>query len=153
MHLLAEVSTNVQCPVEVAYAYACDLRKFGQWFPGVVDIIAEDELDLAATGKAYLETVSVPLRGNRKVCIVVKDAQRSSFFITEGSLRPLLPRMEIRFDALAENSTHVNWRMYSLNQSTLVRVILVPLARRVVQTRAKTAMKNLQLKLEATSRV
>ena len=149
MHLLAEQSINIQRPIEVTYAYACDLRNFGLWFPGIVEILAEDELDLTATGKSYLETVSVPLRGSRKVRIVVKEAQHSSIFITEGSLRPLLPRMEMRFSALGASSSSVNWRMYSLSQSPLVRATLIPLARRVMLARAKKAMTSLRFNLEA----
>ena len=149
MHLLAEESIDIQCPVSAAYVYACDLRNFGRWFPGVIEILAEDELDLTAIGKSYLETVSVPLGGSRKVRIVVKEAQHGSVFITEGTLRPLQPRMEIRFSALGLDSSRVNWRMYSLSQSFLVRATLIPLARRVMRVRAREAMKILRLNLES----
>lgn len=149
MHLLAEESVDIQCPIEVAYAYACDLRNFSQWFPGVIEIVAEDDLDLTAAGKSYLETVSVPLRGHRKVRIIVKEAQPGSFFVTEGSLRPLLPRMQIRFSTSGRVSSSVNWRMYSLSQSLLVRATLIPLARRVMSARAKKAMRSLKANLEA----
>ena len=149
MHLLAEESIDIQCPIEAAYAYTCDLRNFGQWFPGVIEIIAKDDLDLTSIGKSYLETVSVPLRGKRKVRIVVKEASTSSLFVTEGSLRPLLPRMEIRFSALGATACRVNWRMYNLSRSALVRAVLLPLASYVMGGRAKRAMKSLQLVLEA----
>jgi hypothetical protein len=96
VHLLADETTDIWCPVEVAYAYACDLRNFARWFPGVIQIVAEDEGELTAIGKSYLETVVVPLRGKREVRIVVKEAQSGHVFVTEGSLRPLLPRMAMQ---------------------------------------------------------
>jgi carbon monoxide dehydrogenase subunit G len=149
VHLLVEESVDIQCPVEAAYAYTCDLRNFGQWFPGVIEIVAKDDLELTAIGKSYLETVSVPLRGKRGVRIVVKEASPDSLFVTQGSFRPLLPRMEIRFSSLGPASSRVNWRMYSLSRSALVRAVLIPLASRVMNGRAKKAMKSLRFVLEA----
>jgi len=137
--------------VETAYEYACDLENFGRWFPGVIEIVAEDDLDLTTTGKSYLEAVSIPLRGSNKVRILVKEAQRSSIFITQGSLRPLLPRMEIRFNAIEPTGCRVNWRMYSQSKSVLVRVTLIPIARRIMRARAKGGMARLKLNLEAQS--
>ena len=149
MHLLAEESVEVQCTVSEAYEYACDLEKFGLWFPGVIKILSEDTLDLAVPGKSYLETVSIPLRGNRSVRIRVKEAQRSSLFITEGSLRPLLPRMEMRFQASGPNATLVTWQMHSRAQSALLRATLIPLARRVMKVRAREGITKLKQNLEA----
>lgn len=149
MHLLAEESIDIHCPAPAAYAYACDLRNFGEWFPGVIRIVAEDELALTTAGKSYLETVAVPLRGHRKVRIVVKTAEPDCLFVTEGSLRPLQPRMEIRFSPVAPASVRVGWRMYSLNSSVLVRAVVIPLARRVMRKRAKAAMTHLKRKLES----
>ncbi len=149
MHLLAEESVEIRCSADEAYAYACDLEKFGEWFPGVIRIVAQDALDLTAIGKSYLETVAIPLRGNRNVQIRVKEAERNSIFITEGSMRPLLPRMEIRFRASGTNSTLVSWQMHSRSQSALLRATLIPLARRVMKTRARQGMANLKRQLEA----
>lgn len=149
MHLLVEESIEIRCPVEQAYEYTCDLQNFAQWFPGVIQVVSQDTLDLAAPGKSYLETVALPLRGHSKVRIRVQEAQRSSIFITEGSLRPLLPRMEIRFDASGPGSTRVNWRMYSRNPSVLLRATLIPLARLVLKERARTGMANLKRRLES----
>lgn len=149
MHLLAEQSIEIRCPVEQAYEYTCDLQNFAQWFPGVIQVVSQDTLDLAAPGKSYLETVTLPLRGQSKVRIRVQEAQRNSIFITEGSLRPLLPRMEIRFDVSDPGSTRVNWRMYSRNTSFLARASLIPLARRVLKERARTGMANLKRQLES----
>jgi carbon monoxide dehydrogenase subunit G len=149
VHLIAEESAEIRCSIAEAYEYTCDLEKFGQWFPGVIKIVAEDALDLTATGKSYLETVAIPLRGNSNVRIRVKEAQRNHIFVTEGSLRPLLPRMQIQFRDSGQNSTLVNWQMHSRSQSVLVRATLIPMARRVMKARAKEGMANLKRHLEA----
>lgn len=148
MHLLAEESVEIGCAVEAAYAYACNLENFGKWFPGVIMIVSGDRLDLAETGKSYLETVAIPLRGNSNVRIRVKEAIRNNIFITEGSLRPLLPCMRIQFQESGRGSTLVNWQMHSRSQSVLLRATLIPMARRVMKLRAKEGMANLKRHLE-----
>ena len=149
MHLLAEESIEIHCATADAYGYACDLERFGQWFPGVVKIVAENALDMTAAGKSYLETVAIPLRGHRTVRIRVMEAERDRMFVTEGSLRPLLPRMQIQFRASGRNSTLVNWQMHSRSRSAFLRATLIPLARRVMKARARIGLANLKRQLEA----
>ncbi len=151
VHLLAEESVEIQCSLGAAYDFACDLENFGQWFPGVIKIIAQDTLDLTTPGKSYLETVAIPLRGKSDVRIRVKEAQRNELLITEGSLRPLLPRMHIRFRDSGNGSTFVHWQMHSRSQSVLLRATLIPMARRLMKARAKEGMANLKRQLEAMS--
>lgn len=149
MQLLAEASADVNCPVSAAYAYTCNLETFGQWFPGVIAIVAEDTLDLTAAGKSYRETVSMPLRGTEQVHIRVKEAERDQHFITEGNLRPLLPRMEIHFQATGPGTSRIEWKMLSRTQSVLLRATVMPWVRRILRQRAKQGMAKLKLILEA----
>jgi hypothetical protein len=97
MYLLADAVITVECSCAKAFEYAANLEKFVDWFPGVVTIVASDDVSAAAIGKRYMETVSVPLRGKRSVTIRVREATVPQHLVTEGDLRPLLPRMEMEF--------------------------------------------------------
>lgn len=151
MRLLTERSATIACSVDAAYRYASNLERFGEWFPGVVRIVSSDGLDHGVVGKEYLETVSVPLRGHRDVRIRVREARKDELFVTEGTLVPLLPRMEIRFRASGPSACSVTWRMLSRNDGWLARAVLVPFASRVVAERATRAMARLKANLEAAA--
>lgn len=148
MYLLTENSVEIACPVEAAYEYACNLERFGEWFPGVIAIESANALEHATVGKTYLETVSVPLRGSRKIGITVVAAEPNRLLVTEGTLPALLPRMEIRFHAIAADACRIDWRMFSRKDGLLSRVTLLPLARRVMRKRAAIGMRRLARALE-----
>ena len=148
MHLLAESTAEIACPVSVAYQYAINLERFGEWFPGVVAIESANGLAHGEPGKEYLETVEIPLRGRQKVKLVVKEAERDKSLVTEGALPPLLPRMQIRFTALTANSCHVQWQMLSRNRGLLAQLTIIPLARGVMRKRAAAGLAELQKRLE-----
>lgn len=148
MHLLAEQTTAVACPVEAAYRYAANLEHFGEWFPGVIAIESANGLDPATPGKEYLETVSIPLRGHRKVKITVRQAEPGRLLVTEGALAPLLPRMEIVFERSGAAACRITWRMFSRSDSPLARLALVPLARGIMRKRAAVGVARLKARLE-----
>lgn len=150
MHLLAESTAEIACPVSVAYQYATNLERFGEWFPGVVAIEAANALSHAEPGKEYLETVEIPLRGRRKVKLVVKEAEHNKYLVTEGAFPPLLPRMHIRFKALTANSCQVQWQMFSRNKGLLAKHTIIPLARGVMRRRAAVGLAALKKRLETT---
>ena len=152
MDVLADQTVAIACPVDVAYRFACNLERFGAWFPGVIAIESANQLPHLDVGKQYLETVSIPLRGTRKVGITVKEVEPNRRFVTEGTLVPLLPRMEIHFRATGPVSCEVNWRMLSRNTRWLARRLMVPLARGVMQKRAAAGMAALKRTLENEGR-
>jgi hypothetical protein len=39
MHLLAEQTVEIACPVAAAYRFACNLERFGEWFPGAITLL------------------------------------------------------------------------------------------------------------------
>ncbi len=139
-HLLASADVVVDCSPDVAYRYAIDLDRFGDWFPGVQAICAADTLAVDEPGKTYLETVAIPLRGTRSVCVVLKTREPHRHFATEAEFPPLLPRMEMDFAAVEPQRCRVRWRMYSRSRRRWFRWLLLPLARRVMQRRATRAM-------------
>ncbi|MBC7983473.1 MAG: SRPBCC family protein [Candidatus Obscuribacterales bacterium] len=148
MQLLADQTTDVACPVEVAYRYASNLEHFGEWFPGVIAIESTNALEHGTLGKEYLETVSVPLRGQRKVKIMVKEVQLNKLFVTESAFAPLMPRMEILFRASGVRVCQVTWRMFSRNNGFLTRATIIPVARSVMSKRAAIGVTRLKINLE-----
>lgn len=153
MHLLAEENISINRNVSVVFDYVTNMERFGDWFPGVLAIESANNGSHGEVGKEYLETVSVPLRGKRKVRIVVRDLRQNAFFATEGKLPPLMPRMEVVFSRGNADACNVTWRMFSRNSGWLFRLTLLPLARRVMKKRAKAGMKKLKEKLERAKHV
>jgi hypothetical protein len=96
--------------------------------------------------------VHIPLRGPRKIRVVVKEARSDEFFATEGRLPPLWPRMEIAFEATSANSCKITWRMFSRSQSPIARFTVLPLAKAVIAKKAATAMTSLKRTLESHQR-
>ncbi len=147
MHLLAEESIDVARPASEVFAYATDLERFGEWFPGVLAIRSIDDLAPASVGKAYRESVSIPLRGARQVEIAVVESVGERRFATEGRLAPLLPRMELDFEPTPAGGCTLRFRMWSRNDGALARLWL-PLARRAVRERARRGLPRLKARLE-----
>lgn len=148
MHLLAEESIHIKRPVLDVFTYVANMERFGEWFPGVLSIESSNRAQHGQVGKEYLETVSIPLRGERKIKLVVREAQAGQRFVTEGKLYPLMPRMEVLFSPVGVASCQLTWRMYSRNEGPLVRFALLPLARRVMRKRAAAGVKRLKRTLE-----
>jgi hypothetical protein len=151
MYLLASAGITIGCSCPETFEYAADLENFRAWFPGVVNIVADDELPFATAGKHYCETVVVPLQGQRVVEIRVVDVRPPHRLVTEGDLPVLLPRMEIGFHEHGPNSCEVRWCMFSRNDNLLVRFAVLPFARSVMRTRATTGLRTLKRLLEASA--
>jgi uncharacterized protein YndB with AHSA1/START domain len=148
MHLLAECSIVIEKAPDVVFGFATDLARFGEWFPGVVAFRAEDALPPATHGKRYRETVTLPLGGRRDIDIVVVEAEPNRRLVTEGDFPPLLPRMEMRFDAAeGGTATRFDWRMYSRGDSIAAAAMRVP-ARALMQDRARVGLARLKALLE-----
>lgn len=144
--LLAECSTEIRCPAALACAEVADLGRFATWFPGVVRIRAADD---AWPPRAWVETVRLPLRGEREVTIKVLASRPPVQITTEGRLPPLWPRMEIEVEPIDAGRCRVCWRMHSRSRRPLVRWLLVPLAGRVMRRRATRGLAALKARLEA----
>ncbi|CAA0119961.1 Uncharacterised protein [Mycolicibacterium vanbaalenii] len=148
MYQLASSAVIVDCSRIQAFAYAADLENFGDWFPGVIAIVGQDELSFATVGKTYSETVAVPLRGNRQVLIQVVEVEASRRLVTEGDLPFLLPRMEIEFRDVGPDACEVRWRMCSRSDGALTRHLLLPVAGQLMRRRAERGLGRLKRHLE-----
>ncbi len=148
MYLLAEAGVTIRCSRSKAFEYAANLENFADWFPGVISIVARNELPFAAPGKQYSETVAVPLRGKRTVAIRVVEAVAPQRLVSEGNLPVLLPRMKIEFRDVDADSCEVHWRMWSRNENVMARFGVLPSAGWLMRRRAATGLRRLKWRLE-----
>ena len=153
MHLLAAATISVDCPRAKAFAYAADLENFGEWFPGVIAIVARDQLAFTTIDKQYSEQVTVPLRGTREVGLRVVDVDEPRRIVTEGDLALLLPRMEMEFCDAAAGSCVIHWRMFSRVQSAWLSRSAIPLAGLLMRRRARVGLRTLKPRLEAHAQI
>ena len=152
MYLLAHTVSLIDCPRHVAFNYAANLENFSEWFPGVIQITAANDLPFSTVGKQYLETVAVPLRGRRQVLLQVVEVTIPSKIVTEGTLPTVLPRMEIEFREAGPDKCEVDWRMFSRTTSVVARWTLLPLARHLMTKRARAGMQRLNNRLTEDTR-
>jgi hypothetical protein len=82
------------------------------------------------------------------VPIRVVDAEAPRWLVTEGDLMIVMPRMEIRITESSSRQCTVHWRMFSRNSGGLARVLVLPLARRLMRRRAATGVEHLKQRLE-----
>ena len=152
MHLLTEKTVHIHRPVLAVFEYVSNMEKFGEWFPGVISIESANTLRHGQQGKQYLETVSVPLKGTRKITLEVREVRGHHFFATEGRFAPLMPRMEIALTETETNSCALTWRMFSRNNNLFVKYIVLPLAGRVMDKRAAVGVAALKKRMEGGGR-
>lgn len=148
MYLIAEDSVSIDRGNAEVFHYVSNLENFGNWFPGVISIASGNDLRHGEIGKQYMETVAIPFRGKRGITIAVVKSEMNRFIATEGLFPPVMPRMEIELKDADDGSCHVVWRMYSRNQGMLFRIMLLPLAKLVMQKRARLGVKRLKQILE-----
>ena len=152
MYLLADAAVDIACSAADAFNYACDLENFSDWFPGVINVVAHNDVAFSERGREYRETVDVPLRGRRSVGIRVVDAEAPHRLITEGDLSIVMPRMEIHITQSSPQACTLQWRMLSRNRNrnrnALARLVVLPIVRTVMTKRAATGMQRLKERLE-----
>ena len=148
MQLLAEESVRIQRSVLDVFTYVSNMERFGEWFPGVIAIASSNALQHGQAGKQYLETVSVPFRGTRKITLEVREVRGHQFFATEGRFPPLMPRMEITLLEAEANSCELTWRIFSRSNNPITRYMVLPLARRVMGKRAAVGVAALKKRME-----
>src|SRR5690606_4594622 len=90
MVLLAKTETRIATSASEAYRLLSNMERFGEWFPEVISITSVNDKCHGEPGKKYLETVSIPLLGERKIELCVTESIENQRFVTEGNLIPLL---------------------------------------------------------------
>lgn len=148
MNLISEVEISIDRVNTDVFNYVSNMENFGAWFPGVISITSNNEESHGVVGKKYLETVKIPLVGFKKIPITVVGSKQGEFFVTEGDFSPLFPRMEIEIKCIDKMSSKMSWRMYSRNNNRMAKMLLLPLAKSVMQKRAEVGIKRLKANLE-----
>lgn len=148
MNLLADASVDIACPCTDVFDYACDLENLAEWFPGVITVVAHNDVPFCRRGREYRETVLLPLRGRRSVPIRVVDSEPPRSLATEGDLPLVHPRLEIHITECGADSCSVHWRMLSRSNNALVRFAVLPLVRAVMSRRASAGLHRLKERLE-----
>lgn len=140
---LAQAEARLASPAGQVFDWVSDLRRFGDWFPGVLGIQAAHAGGEPGLGAHYRESVKLPLRGATEVDIRVCTYEPGAQLVTEGDLAPIWPRMQIDIAADGPDHCRLIWRMDSRSQSPGIR-LAAPLLRRVMQRRADGAMRRLR---------
>lgn len=148
MILLAKTETRIATAASRAYQLLINMERFGEWFPEVTSIKSVDDMAHGKVGKEYLETVTLPVLGQRKIRLCVAEAIKNQRFVTEGNLVPILPRMDIFIAELSDGEILVKWSMFSRSPNKLVQILLLPSVKRVLQQRADIASVRLKQLLE-----
>lgn len=151
MNLLASETFSIGKPADEVFSFLSNMENFARWFPGVIRIESIDNDSHAVIGKTWLETVKVPLRGEKQITITVVATDGKSTFVTEGRFPPLLPRMEVRIVATDLANSQVHWQMFSRNNSAVFKLLILPIAKAVLSKRSKIGVRRLQRLLEKPS--
>lgn len=142
--LLADETVTIDSPIEAVFAFVSDHQNYSRWYPGAMAVIAVDDLPAGAVGKIYRETLRLPSGREQVFDITVVESQAPDRFMTEGSLAPLHPRMEMRLAARSARETALNLKFFSRSQSALGRLLIPTLARRVVQRQSRAGLRKLK---------
>jgi carbon monoxide dehydrogenase subunit G len=149
--LLSSRSIEIAAPINAVFTYAANLENFPAWFPGALSIRAKDSRPINEVGKCYEEIVGVPFGRSAKVRIEVVESNQPEHLVTEGDYAPLLPRMEMYFQAVGENQTLMEWKMYSRRRGILSGLFL-PVLSLVLKSRSRHALCKLKDLVESNEK-
>jgi len=140
---LAQIEKSFGLPSSRVYEYVVDMENYGNWFPGVMDIRAVDELPAGAVGKRYLEKIEFP-EGPGELTIEVKQAIPNELFVMEGDLPELLPRMTVNFADVGEDGCRMTLTYESRHPDVAANREMMDTLRQDLMARGETALKTLQ---------
>ncbi len=142
--LLADETIALAGPISTVFAFLSNHENYSRWYPGAMAVTSVDGLPHGTVGKVYRETLRLPSGRQRVFDIRVVESRAPDLFMTEGTLAPLHPRMEIRLTARSADETVLNLRFFSRNQSVLGRLLIGALARRVVRRQSRVGLGKLK---------
>jgi carbon monoxide dehydrogenase subunit G len=148
MIILTENKIDINRSISEVFKFVVNMENYGKWFPKVIEIKSENNLEHGVVGKKYIEIVKDPFKGNVQIIIEVKKIEKDTLFITEGDYAPLLPKMSVHFTKTANGGTTLTWSMASRTENVFIRIFLIPIAKIVMRTRAKIGIINLKKILE-----
>lgn len=145
---LADETLSILRPISDVFAFLSDHENYVRWYPGVVAVTSADHLPPGTVGKLYSETLRLPSGRQRIFNIRVIESRPPGIFMTEGTLAPIFPRMEIRLTAKSADETVLNLKFLSRNQSAPGRFMIRAFVRHAVQRQTRRGLLKLKLLLE-----
>jgi uncharacterized protein YndB with AHSA1/START domain len=146
--LLADETVSIASPISTVFAFLSNHENYSRWYPGAMAVTSVDGLPAGTVGKVYEETLRLPSGRDRVFDIQVVESRAPDLFMTEGTLAPLHPRMEMRLTAKSADETLLNLKFFSRNQSTLARLLVGALVKRVVRRQSRAGLRRLKSLLE-----
>ena len=145
---LTDETLSIASPISTVFAFLSNHENYIAWYPGVVSVTAEDRLPPGTVGKVYNETLRLPSGRHRAFDITVVESRAPELFMTEGTLAPVHPRMEMRLTATSAQETTLNLKFLSRNPSALGRFLIHALVARAVRRQSKAGLLKLKSLLE-----
>lgn len=149
MTRLTTNTVEIRRNIEDVFSYVSDMEKYGEWFPGVIDVKAANDRQKKGPGKKYIETHEMPFNRLEEITIETKQFIENTLFITEGNLKGFWPRMTIKFEEKIKGETTVTRYMDSRNNSLFTKIFLSLFLKRKMIKMANTGMENLKRRLES----
>ncbi|CAN7590046.1 SRPBCC family protein [Caulobacter sp. LjRoot300] len=146
--ILADETLSIAGPISNVFAFLSNHENYIRWYPGVVAVTSADGLPHGTVGKVYQETLRLPSGRNRVFDIKVVESRTPDLFMTEGTLAPLHPRMEMRLTAKSAHETVLSLKFFSRNQSAMGRFLIGALVRGVVRRQSLAGLRKLKSLLE-----
>jgi hypothetical protein len=145
---LIDETVSINCPISKLFEFVSDHENYVRWYPGVVAVTSADGLAPGTVGKVYNEILRLPSGRRRAFDIRVVETNAPGLFATEGTLAPLLPRMEVRLTEMSKEETTLNLRFFSRSQSPVGRLLIGTLAPRAIRPQTQAALLKLKSILE-----
>jgi hypothetical protein len=146
--ILADETLSIARPISNVFAFLSNHENYIRWYPGVVAVTSADGLPHGTVGKVYQETLRLPSGRHRVFDIKVVESRTPDLFMTEGTLAPLHPRMEMRLTAKSAHETVLSLKFFSRNQSAMGRFLIGALVRGVVRRQSLAGLRKLKSLLE-----
>jgi hypothetical protein len=146
--LLADETMSIASPISTVFAFLSNHENYSRWYPGALSVTSVDGLPPGTVGKVYRETLRLPSGRDRVFDIEVVASRTPDLFMTEGTLAPLHPRMEMGLTAKSADETVLNLKFFSRNQSVVGRLLIGALVRRVVRRQSRAGLRRLKALLE-----
>ena len=147
---LVDQSISIDVPAASLFAFLSNHETYIRWYPNVVAIVSANDLPHGAVGKRYRETLRLPSGREQSFNIRVVESRAPDLFITEGTLKPIHPRMEARLTATSARRTLLNLRFLTRSQSALGRLLIPLLFRQTMVRQAQAGLARLKTLVEQT---
>ena len=147
MILLASSSITINKPVDVVFNYLINMENYHEWYPGVIKVDSQDELNCETVGKIYKEHLSIA--GNDAAMFIeVAQCDKNRLFLMQGQLAEILTQMTVEFTEVAEAYCEVHLKYHCRNAELDSTSEIIISLRDELGVRTHDAAKNLKGCLE-----